>query len=251
MNYFLKMVAIVLLISMVAFSGCMANTDNNNNQNIDNQVNTPNNVQTNHHNNRNVVNNNGDINTTIMHTIIASYPKQELSEKEKEGLIEMREEEKLARDVYLALYNKWKIPIFQNIANSELSHTTSIKILLDKYGIKDPVVDDTPGKFTNPKYQKLYNDLIEKGYKSVIDALIVGCTIEDLDIKDLQYWASITDNEDIKFTYANLEKGSRNHMRSFYRLLKNYGGNYTPKYISQEEFEQIINSQIERGPVNR
>ena len=35
---------------------------------------------------------------------------------EVEALQYMREEEKLARDVYLALYEEWQLPIFQTIA---------------------------------------------------------------------------------------------------------------------------------------
>ncbi len=193
------------------------------------------------------VDNNGNVNVSLMHMTINNLPKQSISEEEKEGLIEMREEEKLARDVYLTLYNKWKLPIFKNIAESEQTHTDSIKYLLNKYNISDPVKSDEVGKFSNPKYQELYQKLVEEGNKSVIDALKVGATIEDLDIADLQYWLNRTDNEDIKLVYENLMKGSRNHMRAFVSMLQKYGANYTPQYISKEEYEQIINSPMERG----
>ncbi len=263
MNYILKLLGVISLTLMVALSGCITDTNTNNNQNANNQVqtNTNGNINNNmglHNYTQNhtpgagrVVGQNGNINTTMLSAGINAFPKEPLSEEEKLGLIEMREEEKLARDVYLTLYDKWKIPVFQNIANAELSHTTSVKLLLDKYNISDPADNSPVGVFKTPKYQKLYNELVEKGSKSEIDALIVGATIEDLDIYDLQQWSAKTDSEDILYTYANLEKGSRNHMRSFIRTLKNYGGNYTPQYISQEEFDQIINSQVERGPVNR
>ena len=89
--------------------------------------------------------------------------------------------------------------------------------------------------------------MVEQGSKSPVDALIVGATIEDLDIADLEKWINKTDNEDIRFVYENLMKGSRNHMRAFTNWLKMYNKSYTPKYISKEEFEQIINSDMERG----
>ncbi len=178
---------------------------------------------------------------------VDALPKQTISSEEKEGLLEMREEEKLARDVYLTLYAKWNLPIFKNIANSEQTHTDSIKHLLEKYNISDPVKNDSIGNFSNQKYVELYNSLVEKGSKSEIDALMVGATIEDLDIYDLENWINNTDNEDITLVYENLMKGSRNHMRSFVRMLNSYGVNYTPQYISSEEYEQIINSSMERG----
>ena len=194
-----------------------------------------------------LVGSNGDVNVSLMYSNINALPKQPISEEEKEGLIEMREEEKLARDVYLTLYDKWNLQIFKNIANSEQTHTDSVKYLLDRYGIPDLVKSDEIGKFSNPKFEQLYKDLVEKGSKSEVDALMVGATIEVLDIADLEHWLNRTDNEDIKFVYENLMKGSRNHLRAFVRMLNNYGANYSPQYISKEEYEQIINSQMERG----
>jgi len=198
-------------------------------------------------NNGGLVNSNGDVNVSLMYKDIEALPKQPLNNEEKKGLIEMREEEKLARDVYLTLYNRWKLQIFKNIANSEQTHTDSIKYLLERYNISDPVKNNEIGNFSDPKYRELYLSLVKKGNQSEVDALLVGATIEDLDIKDLQDWINKTDNEDIKFVYENLMRGSRNHMRAFVRMLNNYGVNYTPQYISNEEYEQIINSSMERG----
>ena len=159
----------------------------------------------------------------------------------------MREEEKLARDVYLTLYNKWNMQIFKNIAGSEQTHMDSVKYLLEKYNISDPVTSDNIGEFSNPKFKELYNKLVEQGSKSLVDALIVGAIIEDLDIADLEKWINKTDNEEIKFVYENLMKGSRNHMKAFISWLKMENGEYQPQYISEEEFEQIINTDMERG----
>ena len=41
-----------------------------------------------------------------------------LSEEDIANLTLMREEEKMARDVYLNLYKRWKKPVFNNIASS-------------------------------------------------------------------------------------------------------------------------------------
>jgi hypothetical protein len=248
MKYILKLTVISLVASMVLLAGCVS-------QNTDTQV--PNNQiqnnQVDYHQNQmgmgkgGIVNNNGDVNVSLMCENIDALPQQSISEEEKEGLIEMREEEKLARDVYLTLYDKWKLQIFKNIANSEQTHTDSVKYLLEKYNISDPVESEEVGKFSNPKFEELYNSLVEKGSQSAVDALIVGATIEDLDIADLENWINKTDNEDIKLVYENLMKGSRNHMRAFVGMLNNYGANYTPQYISNEEYEQILSSSMERG----
>ncbi len=180
--------------------------------------------------------------------VIDSIPKEPLSAKEKEGLIKMREEEKLARDVYLTLYDKWKLPVFYNISTSEDRHTLSIKRLLDKYGIKDPVKVDKRGEFSNPEFKKLYNDLVAKGSKSLVDAITVGALIEELDIYDLEKLMKDVDNRDIKMVYVNLTKGSRNHLRSFIYQLEREGiKTYKGSYLSQKEIDKIISSPRERG----
>lgn len=172
---------------------------------------------------------------------------QTLSNKEETWLIHMREEEKLARDVYTTLGETWGTRIFSNIASSEQTHTDSVKTLLDRYSITDPVTDDTVGVFTLPEIQELYNNLVAQGNKSVLDALTVGATIEDLDIKDLDDAMSQTSRLDITTAYENLQKGSRNHMRAFSRLIEAQGSTYEPAYITPEHYQDIVTSAQERG----
>ncbi len=167
--------------------------------------------------------------------------------EEKEDLVYMRQEEKLARDVYLALYDKWHLPIFQNIASSEQRHTDMVKNLLVKSGEEDPITDDSRGVFKDQSFVDLYNSLVKKGSNSEVEALKVGATIEDLDIKDLEDRIAKTTNQSIINVYTNLMNGSKNHLRAFVTQLKERGEGYTPQYISQEEYEKIISSEITRG----
>ena len=85
---------------------------------------------------------------------------------------------------------------------------------------------------------------------SLIDALTVGATIEDLDIYDLLKAVGRTDKVDILAVYQNLLKGSRNHMRAFVGQLGQRDVTYVPQYISQEQFDEIVNSPKERGRVD-
>ena len=159
----------------------------------------------------------------------------------------MREEEKLARDVYRALDDLWGMRVFRNIAGAEQTHMNRLGDLLVKYEIPDPVGDAGPGEFTNPELQTLFDELIAQGSLSLIDALVVGATIEDLDIHDLEVRLERTDNEDISTVYQNLQKGSRNHLRAFASLLADSGVPYEPQYISPEQFEAIVSTPRERG----
>lgn len=176
---------------------------------------------------------------------LATIPPATLTPDEVDGLLWMREEEKLARDVYLALYDLWQLPVFSNIARAELTHTDAVKTVLDRYGLDDPAVDNPAGVFTNPDIQVLYDDLVDRGSESLIEALKVGALIEDLDIFDLR--SLQTDVPDVALLYANLEKGSRNHMRAFISNLDQRSETYTPEYLTQEAFEEIISTPTERG----
>ncbi len=181
---------------------------------------------------------------------VSSMAMQELSIEEKNGLLLMREEEKLARDVYNTLYEKWQIPIFANIAASEQRHMDAVKALLNKYDLQDPIKHDQMGIFADTKMAKLYKDLVNQGLQSLQGALMVGAIIEDLDIKDLNELLQTTDNLDIQTVYQNLAKGSRNHLRSFTAQLEGHGVKYNARYLSQPEVDSIINTEKERGRVD-
>jgi len=183
-----------------------------------------------------------------LETAISIPSSTELTEIETVGLIFMREEEKLARDVYLTLYDVWNLNIFQNIASSEQTHTDAIKTLLDQYGLEDPIVNDDIGVFTNPDLQALFDELVAQGSQSMSEALNVGAAIEEIDILDLEEYIAQIDNADIQMVYENLMKGSRNHLRSFVSTFqKQTGITYQPQYLSQEAFQAIVGSVIESG----
>lgn len=177
---------------------------------------------------------------------VAAMPKADLNESESEGLLYMREEEKLARDVYWTFDDLYSLPVFENIADAEETHMESVKVLMDKYGLSDPILE--AGKFSNADLQVLYDDLVAQGSSSEVEALRVGAIIEETDIQDLKDRLSKTDKEDITMVYESLMRGSRNHLRAFVNNLERRGVDYTPQVLSQEEYDEIINGSIETGP---
>ena len=145
-----------------------------------------------------------------------------LTDDEKYWMTYMREEEKLARDVYLSLGSRWNIPIFLNIAQSEQTHMDSVKTLLDRYGLPDPAEGKGQGKFTNQDLQRLHDDLIAQGNASSVEALRAGVFIEETDIADLNRAIASTTHNDIENVYRNLLQGSMNHLNAFESNLARY-----------------------------
>ena len=167
-------------------------------------------------------------------------PLSEISETEAAELAYMREEEKLAYDLYIHFYEQWGQRIFSNISEAELTHTRAVLALLERYNIADPASVE-PGVFTNIELQGLYDFLQASGSATLIDALLSAATVEEVDILDLRaYLLNVEGNE-------NLLKGSRNHLRAFVRNLSKQGISYTPTHLAQEEFDAIISGEIERG----
>lgn len=165
-----------------------------------------------------------------------------LNEKVKAGLQLMREEEKLAHDVYTVLFEKWQLRPFSNIAESEARHFEAVGFLLETYNLEDPAFEE-PGKFTNKKLTLLYDSLVVRGGESLVAALEVGAYIEEIDIKDLQELLMAEPEAQIAAVYENLLWGSENHLRAFTRNLSVRGHNYIPKILSAESYVAITGVQ--------
>ncbi|NND07010.1 MAG: DUF2202 domain-containing protein [Saprospiraceae bacterium] len=179
---------------------------------------------------------------------LGALPLEALSNEEKSSLAFMREEEKLAHDVYVKMYDQWNIPIFNNIAQSEQTHTDAVLALIDRYDLEDPVGANGVGIFVDTALDNLYQILVPQGEANIIEGLTVGAVIEEIDILDLvNLLDTVVDNQDIRFVYENLLKGSRNHLRAFVKNLENQNSTYTPSYLPTELYQSIIEGQMEQG----
>lgn len=186
--------------------------------------------------------------STALGAALAALPVEDLNQAEQDSLAYMREEEKLAHDVYVLFDGIYggSAKIFGNIAISETTHTEGVRQLLLRYNLPDPAATLAVGLFNNTTLQGLYTQLVATGSPSLIDALKVGVTIEELDMLDIAAHLAIVDNQDIRLVYDSLLKGSRNHLRSFVKNLLAQGGTYTPQYLTQAEFDAIVNTEMER-----
>ncbi|MCU7929778.1 MAG: DUF2202 domain-containing protein [Candidatus Thiodiazotropha sp. (ex Codakia rugifera)] len=195
-------------------------------------------------------------------TVISSLDNVEASH-----LTFMREEEKLARDVYLSFASIYPAqPVFNNIATkSEQTHTDTIRDKLDQYNLPDPnpATNDLPtslGVFTGPEwgwyFNEKYQQLTKKGAESELAALYVGAFIEELDMKDISVCPQVmvnngypaicgleyTDESTLVNTYSSLINGSEHHLRAYVGQIEAIigTGNYVAQYLSQEEVDAIL-----------
>lgn len=177
-----------------------------------------------------------DVGDEAADVYVDAFTGSSLMRAEIDGLLYIREEEKLARDVYRALFAKWNLRLFSNISRSEETHMDAVKTLLDRYSVPDPIGNNADGVFADAHLQSLYADLVMQGSRSEVEALHVGALIEDLDIQDLQDRSAKTNKTDILQVYDSLAKGSRNHLRTFTSQLSSRGVTYEPQYISASTY---------------
>lgn len=189
---------------------------------------------------------------------------------EETHLIFMREEEKLARDVYLTMNTLYPAEqTFSNIGDgSEQTHTDTVRDKLEKYGIPDPNPDannlpDSIGVFTGADYGWYFTEkfdyLVNWGSQSLLDALYVGAFIEELDMLDIvgcpkvivetdngigegECGLEYTDEADLQNMYTSLLEGSKDHLRAYVQNIENIigEGNYVAQVLTQEEVDAIL-----------
>jgi len=164
-----------------------------------------------------------------------------LTDEQAAGLQYMREEEKLAHDLYLKLFEIWGLPVFQNIASSEAAHTAAVENLLAQFGLADPAAGLPAGSFSDPSLQALYDQLLSRGSSSLEEALRVGALVEEVDIQDLAGRMAGISDAAVARVYTNLMAGSENHLRAFVsQLTARTGEEYTSQVLSTAQVAEIL-----------
>lgn len=170
-----------------------------------------------------------------------NYPEAgDLDAQETSDLLVMREEEKMARDVYIRLDGRWNEKVFRNISRSEQRHMDAMLTMLNYYGLQDPVGDNTIGEFTDPNIAALYDQLLERGYTSYMEGLQTAAYIEEIDIRDLRMAIDRTDELPLLNAYNNLLAGARNHLRAFVGHIRAEGVEYIAQVLTPEDVEAIV-----------
>lgn len=161
----------------------------------------------------------------VMGTVSPLMAAEPITAEVAAGLEFMREEEKLAHDVYAVFSGLYageasRSKIFAQIAESEQRHTDAVKDLLQTYGIADPAAATAAGEFVNNELQELYDTLVEVGTAGFTEALGVGVVIEQKDMTDIVDAIEVSvAYADIVRVYSNLLTGSEHHLSAFLKAL--------------------------------
>lgn len=176
---------------------------------------------------------------------VNDYATYTLTPEVEETIAYMGNEERLAHDIYLNLYNYHlnngvEIKQLVNIATgAEVQHIEIVQSLVHKYNLDAATIIDNPvadssvtldnmpsGEYGIPVIQNLYDTLYAKGQASKQDALEVGCMVEVTDVNDLDADITLAEAagaDDVVAAFNVLRDGSYNHYWAFDKGLKNMG----------------------------
>ena len=143
-----------------------------------------------------------------------------LTEKQKDMLFFIYQEEKVARDVYIYLGELYPDEsTFASIQLSEQRHMDSAQQLCINYGIDISMIDESEsacGEFYVDYLQELYETCISLGESELVEALKVGKLVEETDIGTLtESIESMDMPDDVIRAYEILREGSYNHLESY------------------------------------
>ena len=167
----------------------------------------------------------------------------QFTQSDRNDLIYLYEEDKLAHDFYVEMEKKWGHHSFSNIIKAERRHMSMIKEEAEKIGVNNISVSDD-GKFVNEDLQGMFDELIVKGNMSLLNALKSAAFIEETDINDLELRMTLTDIESLEDLYSRLISASENHLNAFVRNIRKEGGEYVPQVLNQERFDAGITKSM-------
>lgn len=181
----------------------------------------------------------------IIFTLGCEATEDLVSEIPIDELLFLYEEEKVAMDIYNHFEELYEITPFVHISDSEARHFETLENLLLERGVltEETVIRNDAGVFTDPELQTMYDELIERGDVSLLEALDVSAYIEEHDIQGLEQLAEVTEDEEVVDILTNLASASKNHLRAFVRNLDMRDVVYEPVLLDESYFNSIISAR--------
>lgn len=168
-----------------------------------------------------------------------------LSPAAQAALLFQIEEERMARELYLAFNARWGLRPFARIPEAEARHESALKQLAARAGVVVP--DAVAGRFVSAEVQQRYDALLSLGLGSSDDALRAAAFVEEQDIADLRTLAASTDSVDLGAVARALEQGSGRHLGAFVGALAMRGITYVPQVLSGEDYLSASSAVAGRG----
>ncbi|WP_158277323.1 DUF2202 domain-containing protein [Opitutus sp. ER46] len=154
------------------------------------------------------------------------------------ALVGAVEEERMARDLYLAAAAKWDLPMFTRIAQAEARHEVALVRLATTANVSLPAAQ--AGVYTSANLGELHTALMALVNESATGALKAGALLEETDIRDLRQLQATATDDPTRAVLANLERASGHHLAALTRTLASQGITYAPQILAAADYSAVI-----------
>jgi hypothetical protein len=166
-----------------------------------------------------------------------------LSASERQTLLHLSEQEKLARDLYESLSETWRLDVFHTTSGSEDIHADALRTLLGRYKLFDPSQGLGRGEFSRVDLAERYGDLIARGRFSPVEALKAAASVEELEIEDMSRRLLDVQVPEIQSVLETVVSSDKHHLRSLVVALRKLGHAYQPTRLPRDQYDLILDEQ--------
>lgn len=157
----------------------------------------------------------------------------------RELFLKLYQEEKLAYDLYGEFYERWSLGVFNKVQQREAKHVWCVEKIMDNYGY-DYEINDKSGLYPDREIQKIYDDLSVKGCISDLAALEAAAYIKEKHICQLRERIRYQEDEYVVKVIFLMESAAQSHLRAFVNSIRLSGSDYSPVFLTDDEFSNVM-----------
>lgn len=167
-----------------------------------------------------------------------------ISTDEQKALVQIFEQEKLARDVYSQIGEKFGIKILKNAA---IGKQKQMSLILDFMTLNQVAVafDDAQGVFKSPELRENYSAFLTEGLGSLNNAFRVGAKMEDYNIYHIDKILATQTTGKLVLLLSKLSCSAGNELKTQVNMLVGNGEMFMPDYISVKLYRSIMHDNHE------
>jgi len=161
----------------------------------------------------------------------------------KSLLFKLYQEEKMSYELMGEFYNNWQLEVFNSVKERDEKHVWCMDKVIMKYGYENN--NSAAGNlFNDKKIQAFYDEMSVKGSISDLSALEAAAYIKERSIYELRERIVTQSDPYIVKVIFLMEQASQKQFRALVESIKLSGSDYTPVYLTEDEYNNIV------APVN-
>lgn len=147
----------------------------------------------------------------------------------------------MAYDLYGEFYERWSLSVFHKVQQREAKHVWCVERIMDNYGFTYNT-NANSGSYPDREIQKTYDELTVKGCISDLAALEAAAFIKEKYISRLRERIRYQEDEYVVKVIFLMESAAQSHLRAFVNSIRLSGSDYSPVFLTDDEFSNIMDS---------